>query len=47
MEVISSIFNSHDERFNCHMPNSAEKIDLDKKLIPMHVMTEGNGEERR
>lgn len=43
---MSSIFNSHDERFDCHIPNSAEKIDLDKKLIPMYVMTEGNAEKR-
>lgn len=33
-EVLPLIFNSWDERFNCHMSNSVEKIDLNKNLSP-------------
>ena len=45
-EVMPSIFNSQDEGFNCCMPNSAEKIDWDKKLIPVYIMTKMDGKER-
>lgn len=44
--ITPSIFNSQEKRFNCGMPNPVEEIDLDKKLFPVYVMIEGDGEER-